>query len=96
MDHRRLQKLVSDPAALRGLVGRRVRYMQREYEIADMLPEEGLMILSSEETSDLQEDSYGRPHRLVPGRQSVHFRDAEGQPTHVWEDLSFLDGPMEE
>ena len=64
------------------------------FEVTDVLPEEGLIILSAIEGSDVQEDSYGRPTRLVPKRQNLHFRDAEGHPTSIWEELAFLDGPM--
>ncbi len=89
-----LQQLIEDHDALAGLIGKRVRYLDEEYEVTDLLPEEGLMILSADSGSDVQEDSYGRPHRLVPKRQNLKFRDAEGSPSSIWEELAFLDGPL--
>jgi len=89
-----LQNLIEDHDALARLIGQRVRYLGEEYEVTDLLPEEGLMILSADEGSDVQEDSYGRPHRLVPRRQNLKFRDAEGCPSSIWEELAFLDGPL--
>jgi len=89
-----LQHLIENPDALSGLIGKRVRYLGEEYEVADLLPEEGLMILSADSGSDVQEDSYGRPHRLVPKRQNLKFRDAEGCPSSIWDELAFLDGPL--
>ncbi len=89
-----LQELIADHDALARLIGQRVRYLDEEYEVTDLLPEEGLMILSADEGSDVQEDSYGRPHRLVPRRHNLKFRDVDGCPTGVWEELAFLDGPL--
>ncbi|MFQ5345479.1 MAG: hypothetical protein ACE5DZ_05915 [Mariprofundus sp.] len=89
-----LQSLIGDHEALSRLIGQRVRYLNEEYEVTDLLPEEGLMILSADDGSDVQEDSYGRPHRLVPKRQNLKFRDAEGYPSSIWEELAFLDGPL--
>jgi len=89
-----LQKMIEDIEALSRLIGRRVRYLGEEYEVCDLLPEEGLIILSADFSSDVQEDSYGRPNRLVPKRHSLKFRDVEGHPTAIWEDIAFLDGPL--
>jgi len=89
-----LQNLIEDQDALARLIGQRVRYLNEEYEITDLLPEEGLLILSADEGSDVQEDSYGRPNRLVPKRQNLRFRDAEGCPSSIWDELAFLDGPL--
>ena len=89
-----LQNLIQNHDALARLIGQRVRYLNEEYEVTDLLPEEGLMILSADEGTDVQEDSYGRPNRLVPKRQNLKFRDAEGYPSSIWEDLAFLDGPL--
>ncbi|RMH61179.1 MAG: hypothetical protein D6678_04020 [Zetaproteobacteria bacterium] len=94
MDQARIAELTSNTEALRALVGRRVRYLGREYEISDLLLEDGLMILSSHEHSETQDDAYGRAHRLVPRQQKLKIRDAQGCPTHVWEDMIFLDGPV--
>jgi len=87
-----LQALIDDEQAMRKLIGRRVRYMDEDYEVTDLVLDEDLIILSADEGTDVQEDSYGRAHRLVPRQQSLRFRDAEGKPTHIWEDVSFLDG----
>ncbi|MFQ5582543.1 MAG: hypothetical protein ACE5F3_07975 [Mariprofundaceae bacterium] len=89
-----LQALIDDEQAMRKLIGRRVRYLGQDCEVTDLVLEEGLIILSADEGTDMQEDSYGRAHRLVPRQQSLRFRDAEGHPTNIWEDVSFLDGPL--
>ncbi|MDX8398118.1 MAG: hypothetical protein R8K49_07360 [Mariprofundaceae bacterium] len=89
-----LQALVEDEKLLRALIGRRVSYMSKSYELIDVLIEDGLLILSADEGADVQEDSYGRAHRLVPHQQNLRFRDAEGQASHVWQEIAFLDGPL--
>ncbi len=89
-----MQAMIEDNDALARLIGQRVRYLNEEYEVTDLLPEEGLLILSSDDGCDVQEDSYGRAHRLVPKRQNLKFRDAEGNPSTVWDELAFLDGPL--
>lgn len=89
-----LQAMIDDHDSLTALIGRRVRYLNDLYEVSDLLPEEGLLILSSDGDSDLQEDSYGRATRLVPRRHNLRFRDADGHPTSIWGELAFLDGPL--
>ena len=89
-----LQGLIEDERAMRLLIGRRVNYLEHAYEITDYVPDEDLIVLSADGEEDLQEDSYGRAHRMVPKQQALRFRDAEGHPTNVWEELSFLDGPL--
>jgi len=89
-----LQALVGDMQALRKLIGLKVRYMGQAYEITDLLIEDDLLILSADNDVDLQEDSYGRAHRLVPRQHNLRFRDVDGQATHVWEDITFLDGAL--
>ena len=89
-----LQGLIEDAWAMRGLIGRQVSYLNQAYEITDVVPDEDLLILSADEEETLQEDSYGRASRMVPKQQSLRFRDAEGHPTHIWHELSFLDGPL--
>lgn len=93
MSGRLIQDLCADDAALRALIGRRVRYLGTVCEIIDVLLDEDLLILAAEEGTELQEDSYGRAHRKVPRHLSLRFRDTQGKPTHLWEDLVFLDGP---
>jgi len=94
MTDQALQSMIDDVEAMCLLIGRRVRYFDVEYEVTDLLHEEGLMILSACDCNDVQEDIYGRPHRLVPKRQNLRFRDSDGQPTGIWQDMAFLDGPM--
>lgn len=90
-----LQGLIEDESAMRLLIGRRVNYLEQTYEITDYVPDEDLIVLSADGEEDLQEDSYGRATRLVPKQQALRFRDAEGHPTNIWEELSFLDGPLQ-
>jgi len=89
-----LQALVEDMDALRKLIGRKVRYVGKVYEIIDLLSEDDLLILSADEGADVQDDSYGRAHRLVPHQHNLRFRDVDGKATHVWEEMAFLDGPL--
>jgi len=89
-----LQGLIEDESAMRDLIGRRVNYLDQPYEITDFVPDEDLIILSADDEEGLQEDSYGRAHRMVPKQQTLRFRDAEGHPTHIWQELAFLDGPL--
>jgi len=86
--------MIHEPEMLVALIGKRVRYAGEEFELTDLLFEEGLLILSSAEGETVQEDSYGRPSRLVPSSQELRFRDAQGQPGSVWDELVFLDGPL--
>jgi len=94
MTDSRIEAMVNAPEILICLIGQRVRYMQEEYEVTDLLVEEGLLILSSSEGEDVQEDCYGRPSRLVPRRHQLRFRDVHGQPSAIWQELAFLDGPL--
>jgi len=94
MGHQHLQELFSNLDALRGLVGRQVRYLNEPYEITDLLADEDMLILSSKEDEDVQEDCFGRATRMVPKQQRLRFRDIEGNPTAIWEDFDFLDGAI--
>jgi len=94
MSESELQGLVGDAQALNQLIGRRVNYSGESFEIIDILLEQDLLILSSDHGVDVQEDSYGRANRLVPRQQNIRFRDADGHPTHIWQDMAFLDGPL--
>lgn len=89
-----LKKLIDEPAMLMQLIGLRVRYLGEEFEVVDLLVEEGLVILSSSDDDEVQEDCYGRPSRLVPRCEQLHFRDPHGQPTSIWQEMVFLDGPL--
>jgi len=94
MGHQHLQELFSNLDALRGLVGRQVRYLNEPYEITDLLADEDMLILSSREDEDVQEDCFGRATRMVPKQQRLRFRDVEGNPTAIWQDFDFLDGAI--
>lgn len=94
MSHQQLQALFSNIDALRALVGRQVRYLGDDYQITDLLADEGMLILSSHSDDSVQEDCYGRATRMVPKQQRLRFRDTEGNPTAIWEDFSFLDGTL--
>ena len=94
MNSNDLQQRIDDADAMRELIGRKVRYHDMECEVTDLLFEEGLMIMSACHGTEMQEDSYGRPNRLVPIHHHFRFRDVTGHPTNVWEDLIFLDGPL--
>ena len=89
-----LQALIDDMEAMRKLIGRKVRYLGEAYDITDVLFDEDMIILSADTGTEMQEDSYGRAHRRVPRIQNLRFRDANHQPTNIWEDVSFLDGPI--
>ncbi|ATX78819.1 hypothetical protein Ga0123461_0367 [Mariprofundus aestuarium] len=89
-----LQTMIDDHAEMTCLIGRPVRYLEEAYEVTDLLHDEGLLILSADVACDVQEDSFGRARRLVPRRHNLKFRDAEGRPTSIWDDLAFLDGPL--
>ncbi|HXH72643.1 MAG TPA: hypothetical protein VNI58_07520 [Mariprofundaceae bacterium] len=95
MNESALQNLIDDADALRQLIGRRVRYHEMECEVTDLLFEDGLMIMSACHEVETQEDSYGRPSRLVPQHHNFRFRDAQGHPSPVWGEIIFLDGPLE-
>lgn len=90
-----LQVLIEDREALQRLIGRKVQYLDICYEITDLLIDEDLLVLSADEAADVQEDCFGRAHRMVPKQQNLKFRDSEGRPTHIWEEIAFLDGPLQ-
>ncbi|HIP06364.1 MAG TPA: hypothetical protein EYG66_00635 [Mariprofundaceae bacterium] len=94
MRHQQLQALFSSLDELRNLVGRKVRYLNEDYEITDLLADEGILILSSRSDDVVQDDCYGRAHRMVPKQQRLRFRDNEGKPTAIWEEIIFLDGAL--
>lgn len=94
MADQQIVAMIDDLRLMSSLIGRSVCYLDEKYEITDLLFEEGLLILSADLACDVQEDSFGRARRLVPKRQNLKFRDAEGHPTSVWDELTFLDGPL--
>jgi len=92
MDKEHLKQLVSDHEAMHGLIGRPVRYGEQQCEICDVLFEEKLLVLASDCCEEMQDDSYGRPHRKVPAYHSLPFKDEAGNPSYIWGELAFLDG----
>lgn len=94
MERSGLQALVADEKGLRNLIGKQVRYLGLCYAVVDVVMEDDALILTSTDCSDVQNDEYGRAHRLVPKQQALRFRDAGGAPTSIWDELTFLDGPL--
>ncbi|MDQ6976996.1 MAG: hypothetical protein Q9M75_02670 [Ghiorsea sp.] len=94
MSHQQLQELFSNLDDLRALVGRKVRYLGKEYRICDLLVEEDMLVLSSRSDDAVQDDCYGRAHRMVPKQQRLRFRDPDGNPTAIWDEIVFLDGAL--
>ena len=94
MSHPQLQALFSNPDDLYALVGRRVRYLGDDYFICDILKDEDILILSSRCDESVQDDSFGRATRMVPKQQRLRFRDADGLPTAIWDEIIFLDGAI--
>jgi len=95
------EKMISDPNALekafhhadaaRNLCGQHVRYQQQRYLIADVLWEEGLMILHAMDRNEVQNDSFGRPHRVVASEVRIHLRNSDGTPSTRWQDLELVE-----
>lgn len=94
MSQSQLQTLFSNPDALQALVGRKIRYLDDEYYICDILMGEDMLILSSHDDKEVQDDSFGRATRMVPKQHNLKFRDAEGNPTAIWDEFIFLDGAL--
>jgi hypothetical protein len=94
MGHQRLQALFSNHDDLYTLIGRQVRYLGEDFFISDLLINEDMMILSSHYDKAVQDDSFGRATRLVPKQHRLKFRDTEGNPTVIWDDIVFLDGAL--
>jgi len=94
MGHQQLQALFSNLDDLRALVGRKVRYLNDDYEITDLLADEDMLVLSSRSDDVVQDDCYGRATRMVPKQQRLRFRDSEGNPTAIWDEIIFLDGAL--
>ncbi len=69
------------------LIGKRAVYAGADYEVVDMLQEEGTLVLGSRQQESVQEDRYGRAHRLVPRTEMIRLRDEHGQPSHICEEI---------
>ncbi|RME87046.1 MAG: hypothetical protein D6771_00985 [Zetaproteobacteria bacterium] len=78
-----------DPRAMHRLVGARVRYQGERWRIGDVLPEEGMLVLVAED-DEVQDDAYGRPHRLTPRTIKLHVRTPAGAPTEHWRELELI------
>ncbi len=74
---------------LGALVGRRVQYEGRWYRVRDVLADEGVLLLEAEDADAVQEDSYGRAHRLIARTLEVRVRTPEGGPSEAWRRLAF-------
>lgn len=91
MNNDTLQALVLDAHALQNLIGQCVTYLHKPYEIIDILIEEDALVLESRDCSHVQDDCYGRARRMVPEHTNLRFRDEQGKPTHIWDELTFVD-----
>ncbi len=79
-----------DANAARRMCGRHVRYQGQRYLIADLLWEEGWMILHATDREEVQNDSFGRPSRVVPGELRIPLRNSDGTPTTTWQEMELL------
>lgn len=70
------------------LIGQHVRYAGSAYEVVDFLSEEEILVLASRQQECVQEDRYGRAHRLVPRTDMIHLRDEHGQRTHICNEIT--------
>jgi len=76
--------------AARRLCGQHVHYQHQRYLIADILWEEGLMILHATDCNEVQNDSFGRPHRVVPSEVRIHLRNSDGTPAATWQEMQIV------
>ncbi|MDQ6975277.1 MAG: hypothetical protein Q9M22_01795 [Mariprofundaceae bacterium] len=72
------------------LIGKQVLYTRKYYEIIDVLQDDHALVLSSEDHEQVQDDSYGRAHRLVPETALIHFCDEHGVLAHVCHDITLI------
>ncbi|MDQ6979723.1 MAG: hypothetical protein Q9M09_06015 [Mariprofundaceae bacterium] len=73
------------------LIGKQVRYAGKYYEIIDVLHEEQSLVLSSNDHEEVQEDRYGRAHRLVPHTEVVTFCNEEGHIAHICQEMMMFE-----
>jgi len=85
-----LRNAFHDAAAARQLCGKSVRYQQRRYLIADILWEDGMMILHDIDHNEVQNDSFGRPSRVVPGEIRIQLRNSDGTPATTWQKMELI------
>jgi len=86
-----LEKAFHHADAARQLCGRCVRYQHLHYEIADVLWEEGLMILHATDHKEVQNDSFGRPSRVVASEIRIHLRNSDGTPATTWQEMALIE-----
>jgi len=81
----------ANPSLLRKLCGRQVRYHGECYQIADVLWEDGLLILHASDRDQVQEDSFGRPSRVVPAERRLAIHNEDGSASSSWHELELID-----
>lgn len=92
--HKTLSQWLQAGHTVQALIGTKVVYAKRHYEIIDVLHEDHALVLSSQDHVQVQDDSYGRAHRLVPETELLHFCDEDGQPIHVCDDIILIAEPI--
>ncbi len=81
----------SDPTALRALCGRQIRYRGECYQVTDVLWEDGLLILHANDRHEVQEDSFGRPSRVVPAERRIAIHNEDGSVSSIWQELELIE-----
>ncbi|MDX8412857.1 MAG: hypothetical protein R8J85_02110 [Mariprofundales bacterium] len=85
-----LQQAFHDADAARQLCGQQICYHHLHYEIADVLWEEGLMILHATDHNEVQNDSFGRPSRVVASKLRIQLRNSDGTPASTWQEMELI------
>jgi len=86
-----LDSWLKNGGTTQSLIGKQVRYGGKHYEIIDVLQEEQSLVLSSNDDEEVQEDRYGRAHRLVPHTEVVTFCDEQGHIAHICQEMMMLE-----
>jgi|UPI000375A616 hypothetical protein len=86
-----LESWLQHGEAIQTLIGKQVRYAGKHYEIIDVLQEDQSLVLSSNDDDEVQEDRYGRAHRLVPHTEVVTFCDEQGHIAHICQEMIMLE-----
>ncbi|MDQ6964128.1 MAG: hypothetical protein Q9M13_04315 [Mariprofundales bacterium] len=85
-----LQHAFTHADSARKLCGHQVRYHNIRYTIADILWEDGLMILHAINHNEVQNDSFGRPNRVVPSELHIQLRNSDGTLANTWQELELI------
>ncbi len=85
-----IREALSQAEGARRLCGRDVRYRGERYTVADLLWDEGWLILHAVEHDDVQNDSFGRPSRVVPGEVRLRLRNDDGSPAPLWREIALI------